>query len=95
LSYATGIVADVYECATPLYPWYIGTLNVTENGRVCQRWDSQSPQSHEFGTIDMLPDNTMAEAGNHCRWLEATPRPWCYTVDDGYRWEYCTVPTCN
>ena len=37
---------DKRYCGTGKQTDYRGTLAVTESGRTCQRWDSQSPHSH-------------------------------------------------
>ncbi|XP_033101467.1 uncharacterized protein LOC117104694 [Anneissia japonica] len=71
-----------------LYSDYRGLVSITENGKVCQAWTSQSPQSHSIA-ID-------AEKGigdhNLCRNPDSSvSRPWCYTTDPNTRWELCNV----
>ena len=33
---------------------YAGTVSVTENGRPCQRWDSQAPHTHNTNPNNLL-----------------------------------------
>eukprot|EP00747_Dinoflagellata_sp_TGD_P168738 gnl/TRDRNA2_/TRDRNA2_195850_c0_seq1.p1 gnl/TRDRNA2_/TRDRNA2_195850_c0~~gnl/TRDRNA2_/TRDRNA2_195850_c0_seq1.p1 ORF type:complete len:578 (+),score=52.95 gnl/TRDRNA2_/TRDRNA2_195850_c0_seq1:73-1806(+) len=68
---------------------YRGKQTKTRSGRVCQRWDVQSPHRH-FATAYRYPNAGLT--GNYCR----NPRGalmartiWCYTSDPGKRWEYC------
>ena len=35
---------------------YFGTLNFTENGIECQRWDAQHPHEHAYQDIEVFPD---------------------------------------
>lgn len=73
------------------YTGYRGFVNVTENNHICQRWDSQTPNSHSYGPDDRKCEGTVGN--NYCR-TNGEERPWCYTVD-GPRWEYCDVPVCD
>ena len=59
--------------------------------RVCQRWDSQSPHSHPH-TPQAHPDAGLEE--NFCRNPDNKERPWCYTTDAVWRWDYCDVVAC-
>ena len=72
---------------------YVGTHNTTVSGAICQRWDSQTPQSHTQ-TADKFPEATLAETNNYCRNPGGQATPWCYTVN-GPRWEYCNIPKCG
>lgn len=85
------------------YPWerrssmlshYRGTVNVTESGRTCQRWDAQAPHEHAF-TPSHFPDDGLAE--NYCRAPQGLRhnKPWCLTTDPLRRIETCTVLTPN
>ena len=38
---------------------YAGTVSVTENGRPCQRWDSQAPHTHNTNPNN-LPGTTVS-----------------------------------
>ena len=70
---------------------YNGTLNVTESGRCCQKWDSDSPHSHPITSLY----RPYLEGHNYCRNPEGRgKRPWCYTTDPSVRWEYCNVSLC-
>ena len=71
---------------------YNGTVNVTESGLPCQRWDSQYPHSH-----DMDPESfiMLRNGENYCRNPAGlAKRPWCYTTDK-VRWQHCDVPKCR
>ena len=46
---------------------YQGTVSVTENGLVCQRWDQQTPQKHDYGHDNKYPDGSVSAAANYCR----------------------------
>ncbi|XP_078612843.1 plasminogen-like [Branchiostoma floridae x Branchiostoma japonicum] len=72
---------------------YRGTVAVTETGRTCQRWDSQTPHSHTR-TPYFYPSSGLEE--NYCRNPDGDPvGVWCYTTDPDQRWEYCDVPDCT
>ena len=74
---------------------YDGHINITTSGRQCQRWDAQSPHSHNV-SADLLPDLTLGDAANYCRSPTFdTNGPWCYTVDPGVQLEYCDIPKCS
>ena len=75
---------------------YMGTKAVTENGRTCQAWTSQSPHAHTFDQDYMFPDGTAAAAENYCRNpISYEDRLWCYTTDPAVRWEECDVISCG
>eukprot|EP00058_Branchiostoma_floridae_P026513 XP_002612004.1 hypothetical protein BRAFLDRAFT_86963 [Branchiostoma floridae] len=69
---------------------YAGFVN-RAGDRVCQRWDSQSPHSHPH-TPQAHPDAGLEE--NFCRNPDNKERPWCYTTDAVWRWDYCDVVAC-
>jgi len=83
---------------------YHGTMAMTNNGRTCQRWDSQEPHAHTRAT-DSMPIWEQTEEGgsgsasdgeNFCRNPDNWPGgAWCYTTDEDVRWEYCAVPFCE
>ncbi|CAB9515896.1 Apolipoprotein(a) (Fragment) [Seminavis robusta] len=71
---------------------YIGDISTTENGNECQRWDSQSPNTH--GNTPEDKPNAHLES-NFCRNPDGEARAWCYVADpDGPRWEFCAIPEC-
>ena len=86
------------KCKVTLYgSEYLGTINRTVSGRLCQRWDSQTPQQHNQDVADYFPDATLADAADYCRnpnnpFIPRTS--WCYTVDPDQRREYCDIPYC-
>ncbi|VDI72691.1 chitin synthase [Mytilus galloprovincialis] len=67
---------------------YRGKVNVTTNGKTCQRWDANSPWSHSYHVYD--------EYDNYCRNdLHDSDAPWCYTTDAQVQWELCDIPHCH
>ncbi|KAL7521065.1 hypothetical protein ACHAWX_005756 [Stephanocyclus meneghinianus] len=50
---------------------YIGTINRTSSGHICQRWDSQFPHQHNFTANDQ----------NYCRNPDNDNSAWCYTTN--------------
>ncbi|XP_035665404.1 uncharacterized protein LOC118408651 [Branchiostoma floridae] len=71
---------------------YRGTVSVTVTGKTCQRWDSQTPHSH-----DTTPANYPSSGlvNNYCRNPGDWTGVWCYTTDPSTRWELCAVPVCG
>ena len=71
---------------------YNGTINITESGRTCQPWDSNTPHFHPITSLYRY----YLEGHNYCRNPEGRgKRPWCYTMDPNMRWEYCNVTHCS
>ncbi|KAI8520672.1 Fibrocystin-L [Branchiostoma belcheri] len=68
------------------------TVSVTNTGKTCQRWDSQSPHSHNKKP-DRYPSSGLED--NYCRNPDGEPGVWCYTTDPETRWELCDVPYCG
>ena len=67
---------------------YTGTIAVTKDGVTCQRWDSNTPHSHNYHVFDGYE--------NYCRnTLGIDAAPWCYTTDLNDRWDYCDIPHCR
>lgn len=63
-------------------------FNTTRAGIPCQRWDAQMPQSHNI--TKQSPDFEHFDA-NYCRNPDNDPDgAWCYTMDKGVRWDYCS-----
>ncbi|XP_044024914.1 plasminogen [Siniperca chuatsi] len=79
-------------CATGDGGAYRGTIAVTESGKTCQSWSSQTPHQH-----NRSPDNYPCKGldNNYCRNPDNERMPWCYTTDSETRWEYCKVPSCG
>ncbi|KAM8833006.1 plasminogen isoform 2-T2 [Spinachia spinachia] len=79
-------------CATGEGGAYRGTIAVTESGKTCQSWSTQTPHLHSRS-----PDNYPCKGldGNYCRNPDNERMPWCYTTDADTRWEYCRVPSCG
>ena len=75
----------------------MGTKAVTENGRTCQAWTSQSPHTHNLDQDYMFPDGTTAAAENYCRNPDNSNGDglWCYTTDPAVDWEDCNVIICG
>ncbi|CAG0914324.1 unnamed protein product [Notodromas monacha] len=72
--------------------FYQGTENVTEDGIPCQRWDSQTPHTHNQPPL-FFPE--LQDAENYCRNAGGQePSPWCYTTDPAIRWQRCNIPQC-
>ncbi|XP_035682627.1 uncharacterized protein LOC118420028 [Branchiostoma floridae] len=70
---------------------YRGTVFMTETGKTCQRWDSQTPHEHEYTTAK-FPSSGLEE--NYCRKTEDWTEVWCFTTDPSTRYEICDVPVC-
>lgn len=84
---------DPYPCSmTENGSDYRGKISETEEGDICQAWDSQSPHSHSR-TPEIYPDADLTS--NYCRNPDGEPRPWCYTTNPNKRWRYCNVPRCE
>ncbi|KAK7907740.1 hypothetical protein WMY93_016352 [Mugilogobius chulae] len=79
-------------CASGEGTNYRGTIAVTESGKTCQSWSSQTPHKHS-----RTPENFPCKGldGNYCRNPDNERQPWCYTSDPNTRWEYCRVPSCS
>ena len=77
---------------------YIGEVSITETGKQCQNWSSNTPHVPlSIYSIDQFPDGNRTAAKNYCRnpnssWLEGV---WCYTMDPDVVWEPCDVPECG
>ncbi|KAI8509532.1 hypothetical protein Bbelb_133800 [Branchiostoma belcheri] len=71
---------------------YRGTVSVTNTGKTCQRWDSQTPHGHCNTPAD-YPSAGLEQ--NYCRNPDGEPGVWCYTTDPNSRWELCDVPSCG
>ena len=75
---------------------YRGHTSVTESGKQCQAWASQSPHKHKYTNDSLFPDGSVIDASNYCRNPENSFKgTWCYTTDPGTAWEKCDVPVCG
>ena len=86
------------ECLDNLFiEPYHGTVHVTNTGHLCQPWARQTPHTHtRTNDADFPYDGSVQEASNYCRdFGEFRGRPFCYTIDPGVRWGYCTFVICN
>merc|ERR1712038_1083261 len=73
---------------------YRGSTSTTRKGVTCQRWSSQSPNTHRQWTQDKR-DNKGIGYHNYCRNPDGDSRPWCITTDPYKQWDYCDIPTCQ
>ncbi|XP_032729144.1 hepatocyte growth factor isoform X3 [Lontra canadensis] len=80
------------ECMTCNGESYRGPMDHTESGKICQRWDHQTPHRHKF-LPERYPDKGFDD--NYCRNPDGKPRPWCYTLDPDTPWEYCAIKMCG
>jgi len=86
------------ECnPTPDGRQYIGRISITETGKACQAWDSQSPHQHTYDKDAMYPDGSVKEASNYCRQPDPNSNDglWCFTTDPNKERERCNVPFCG
>ncbi|KAG9347515.1 hypothetical protein JZ751_005083 [Albula glossodonta] len=85
-------IAEELTCATGDGSAYRGTIALTESGKTCQIWASQTPHKHS-----RTPENYPCKGltMNYCRNPDNERQPWCYTTDPETRWEYCKVPSCG
>lgn len=71
---------------------YLGSLNITHSGKVCQKWSDNLPhQINSFITDRMFPDGSKEAAQNYCRNPNVKSGVWCYTMDVDVEWEYCNT----
>ncbi|XP_066292800.1 apolipoprotein(a)-like [Branchiostoma lanceolatum] len=88
-------LCDVPVCATCQVGdgvSYRGPVSVTNTGKTCQRWDSQTPHTTSV-TPANYPSTGLEE--NYCRNPDGDTGVWCYTTDRDTRWEFCDVPVCG
>jgi len=98
LSHKAGVNCVYKSCTcktTQFGGEYSGYEAVTKSGKICQRWDVQTPHKHTRNDITKFPESSLAEANNYCRNPDnASDGPWCYTMDPEKRWESCDVHFC-
>ncbi|XP_056016399.1 uncharacterized protein LOC125673359 [Ostrea edulis] len=66
---------------------YRGYRNITESGRSCQKWQTQTPHAHNYDVFRLAQEN-------YCRNFDRE-EPWCFTNDPNVRWELCGVKVCD
>ncbi|XP_048765333.2 uncharacterized protein LOC125673095 isoform X4 [Ostrea edulis] len=66
---------------------YRGYRNMTESGRSCQKWQTQTPHAHNYDVFRLAQEN-------YCRNFDRE-EPWCFTIDPNVRWERCGVIICD
>ncbi|XP_063675247.1 plasminogen-like [Bolinopsis microptera] len=73
---------------------YRGYKARTENGLVCQKWTSQTPNQHTR-KMSKFPDAGLGDH-NYCRNPESEDTgPWCYNSEGTKpRWKGCGIPDC-
>eukprot|EP00105_Crassostrea_gigas_P041126 XP_019925274.1 PREDICTED: plasminogen [Crassostrea gigas] len=79
--------ADIFSDCVVAGREYTGTRNYTRKGVTCQAWSSNTPHQ-VYSAYSYL-----ASESNYCR-IADEPSPWCYTMDNGTRWDWCSVPYC-
>ncbi|XP_021118376.1 hepatocyte growth factor-like protein isoform X2 [Heterocephalus glaber] len=68
---------------------YRGSVDHTESGLECQRWDLQHPHVHPFEPAKDLREN-------FCRNPDGSEAPWCFTSRPGMRVAFCyQIPRCT
>ena len=99
------IAPTIPDCTTPCaqasdFSDYRGAVSISQTGRPCQAWTSQTPNEHTR-TPKNYPDAGLGDH-NFCRNPDGGSRAWCYNADaepgaSGRpdRWDYCDVPQCN
>lgn len=84
---------NLADCRMGNGRYYMGQVNMTKTGIPCQKWDSQKPHSH-IQPPNVFPQVQNAE--NYCRNAGGEePSPWCYTMNETFRWQLCDIPLCR
>ena len=75
---------------------YRGHVAKGKDGTPCMAWSEQTPHKHTYADPTLFPnDKSVVAANNYCRDPSNDGRPWCYTVQESQRWEWCNVPPCK
>ncbi|KAL5019733.1 hypothetical protein ScPMuIL_002625 [Solemya velum] len=75
---------------------YRGLRTCTDTAKVCQHWNSQTPNPHSYTDPAMYPDASVEDASNYCRDPDGVRgAPWCYIAESATGWEYCGVKQCT
>ncbi|KAL4229347.1 hypothetical protein ACF0H5_012386 [Mactra antiquata] len=93
-SFTYGEKLCVSDCYNTTSKRYDGRQSTTNSGTACQRWDSQSPHTHNFNRAP-YPISFVRNGKNFCRDPDNEGTPWCYTADPKFRWEACPVKKCT
>ena len=67
---------------------YQGTINVTVSNRTCKKWSLVEVDEEDSHIVHSLPEN-------FCSNKYPRTKPWCYTTDSDWSWEYCDIPFCS
>ena len=98
LSWSTALPLIHSECRTSeLGLKYCGNISQTASGVECQRWDSQTPHSHNFED-EQMPGGSLSANENYCRNPDNRSEGlWCYNsdLDASPAYEVCDVPWCS
>lgn len=90
-SYLLVLATECYNASIA----YTGMRICTTSGKLCQRWDTQSPHPHSF-TDSNFPNNNITKSEAYCRDPGGVRgEPWCYTTDPSVEWETCDIPDCT
>ena len=73
---------------------YNGTISITNGGRTCQRWSSNTPHAHSYTSPDFPGDASIESAENYCRGIDGAV-PFCLTNDPHVRGQHCDEQICG
>ena len=96
-NHAVGDVASVEEMVRIIQKAsenYRGTKNTTLSGKTCQKWTSQTPNTHDRTPTNKTYLNKGLGDHNYCRNPDGDANIWCYTTD-GKRSELCVEENYN
>ncbi|KAL4222542.1 hypothetical protein ACF0H5_018581 [Mactra antiquata] len=82
-------------CGNEASDLYMGKLEASVDGHICQRWDEQDPHPHNHDNIAWFPETHLANASNYCRDPDNSGTYWCMTSNPNVEWEWCTPQYCN
>jgi len=75
---------------------YLGHLNTTVSGKLCQRWGVDTPhvRYEAYTNPSLFPEGNLFLAENFCRNPDGYRTFWCYTMDPNVRWDSCNIWRC-
>jgi len=81
------------DCFTGIGAQYRGKQATTDHNKNCNNWNSDFPHPHSYHS----PQYNWAGVGDHrfCRNPSEEGKPWCYTTNLLWRWDYCTIARCS